>query len=333
MGKINIDLTKIIIDPLVHQGGKERWAEEYKQLGLKEEEIKQEVEKRESKKKASLIAKYERLYLFLEPGLKHIHGEAFDDAEFYKLINDFDDGWKFLDFIFSVDFLYYVDEYIDKRASGIKTLFLISFIESLTTHNYIRLHDWLKDSANKDIVMTNLKDLDDKNIQQKMGKLCEIYFEKYGAFRKVFNFLNQYLLEEDKFWLLQEITFKRAEGGKGYQPICFSSENKDCQRRGDSLCCYECKIEKDKMLLNEAFKKLIKELYNMRSEFVHNAKYVDITVPDDINVTSVFDAYKKGQKYISYVSDVKYEDFKKLVVTATVRYLKDKGKNHARSHP
>ena len=83
----------------------------------------------------------------------------------------------------------------------------------------------------------------------------------------------------------------------------------------------------DEVLLNEAFKKLVRELYNMRSEFVHNAKYVAITVPEEDSITMIFDSYKKRGKYFCYVSDVKYKDFEMLVIKATIKYLMNKHKD------
>lgn len=324
MDNIRIDLDKITIDPLAHQGGEERWAEEYKAMGLNENEIQQEIIKRKNEKQNILIRNYTNIYQLFEPSLRELYGENQVEDNFYKLVNSFKDGRKLLDFIFSVDFISFIDELPDSRT-GLKALFLISFIESLTAQKYISLDNWLKDSANKDVIFKALQYITKTNIDNKLSGLLETYFEKYGAFRKMYGFLNDNLMLQDKYHLLQGITFKRINSKDKYSPICFDEKSSTCQNaRKTSLACYGCRLERDGKLLSQAFKKLIRELYNMRSQFVHNAKYVNITIPSIKGMIGAMDCYKVEGGFMGIHTSIKYDNFKKLIIMATINYF---GKN------
>ncbi len=320
-----VDLGKIKIDPFPNINSKEEIRKEFQIMGIKEDEVESAVEKRINRNNEMLISYYKDIFSFLEPGFKELYKVSFNDDCFYNLINGFENGEELSDFVFSIRFFANIDRLIDPQGSGLKTLFLISFIESLTTSQYVPLHSWLINQTNKELIFKTLKDLTQENLKHKLDSLFEKYFEEYGAFRNVFNFLKDNLSNENKFWLLQKVTFRKVGNGKDYRPICFSEEDDYCSRiRGNSIYCCECKIESDDKSLNDAFKKFVRELYNMRSQFVHNAKYVHITVPPDDKITMVFDAYKREGEYFRYVTDVNYNDFKMLIAKATIEYLNKK---------
>lgn len=117
-----------------------------------------------------------------------------------------------------------------------------------------------------------------------------------------------------------------------YKPICFKEDQcSSAKNAGGVVWCCDCKIKDDNNLLDIAFKKLVKELYNMRSQLVHNAKYVHITIPEESNISGIFDAYKRKGEYFWLSTEVNYAEFKKMVIRSSIRYLLDKHKkeNHA----
>jgi len=322
--EFNINLDKITVDPLEHQGNENDWRNEYekKQYNLSQEKIDAEVNKRKQEKIETLMNDYKSICAFFAPGFTEIYGENFDEHHFYNLINSFESK-KLLDFILSVRFIGYIDK-LPENYAGLKALFMFSFIESITNEEYISLDNWLKSSDNKEIIFPILKDATDEDIDAKIKEIINLYYKEYGAKLKVFKFLDKNLLSQEKMKLLQNIKFKNLkETNHDYVPICFKTDIYDaCNKKRNYWVCCDCKIEKDSKLMSQAFEKLVSALYDMRSQFVHNAKYVEIVIPNG-EINCMFDAYKKGNNYKHFSTQVDYQCFKELIIKATIRHLQN----------
>lgn len=162
-----IDLSKIKIVPF-----KDDWETGFrsfhKQKGLDDAEINKAVQQEKKRQNDQFEEYIADIYDFFGESLKDIRGNNSDDV-FYEFINSFLSGEELKDFMFSVRFLYHVENFISNSGAGLKTLFLISFVESLTTDDYLRLEQWLLDKSNKNDVINALNGLNLTNYNDKFG--------------------------------------------------------------------------------------------------------------------------------------------------------------------
>lgn len=227
------------------------------------------------------------------------------------------------------------------RLPFLKFIMIISAIEQISVRGYKPLSEWLVNEINKEFVEKELKfDRKFESFKKIIKQLNDQYHKNFGARKKLFEFIREYLEDNEKIMLVKSFRTKRTkylEGAyyrltshyqsmeeyaekmrtkvyEGWLPKCYDWQN--CQIRGG-----KCNPNVRCVLLTnqEAFKRQLnittRIIYDYRSMFVHNARLPPFSGNGEM--VSVLDIYNGKPIVIEF----RITDFEIILENALKRYF------------
>jgi|GEM_PF-5904716 hypothetical protein len=229
--------------------------------------------------------------------------------------------------------------------SYIRLIMIISIIEKLTNRErkFQEFYEWIESQDAKiNELLTELKIIDVSMFKEITRKLKENYFQEFGSRRNVLAFFEEHFTQEDKIKLIKSLKSEYRETvrgfserllknifgevktieelkGKGFNvqrhfvPYCY-----DWRRcyfdYGECFPDYGCLLNEDKPLLDKTLKKVVGKIYQMRSDFIHDAT---ITMLNEKDAMCTFTT--SGGKVISI--ELTVEDLQNMFEKALKHYF------------
>lgn len=203
-----------------------------------------------------------------------------------------------------------------QQASYVKFIMIISIIEKIANKEkeFQEFYDWIEgQDAKINELLPKLKAIDVNVFKDIIRKLKENYFQEFGSRRNVLAFFRIHLTQEDKIKLIRSVEVDRRGtveryseripailrhvGGKAttieelkekgfnvkkhFVPYCYNW--KQCYfEYGQCVPSLGCLLKDDESLLDKTLKKVVDDLYQMRSDFVHDATITPLNEKDAI---------------------------------------------------
>jgi len=198
-----------------------------------------------------------------------------------------------------------------QKESFIKLIMIVSVVEKIANKEmeFQEFYDWIEDQDNQiKELLSKAKTIDTNGFKEIIRVLKENYFQEFGSRRNVFAFFKEHLTQEDKIKLIRSIKTRRTDTVRGYsERMCKAVVGKiatiqEAQRKGFVVeehfvpYCYDwsqcyfdygqcspdygCLLKDDNSLLDNTIKKVVDDLYQMRSDFVHNATITPLNERD-----------------------------------------------------
>ena len=187
---------------------------------------------------------------------------------------------------------------------------IISIIERLARRErkYIPFQDWVFGQDEKYNVIYQIMKKRCKSIQENNRISEKDYYAVFGLQQNVVDFFKKYVTIEDKIKIIKSFRVKKTKVVKQYSiyvirdhpmssvnnieelkekygfpvyeafmPLCYNW--KYCWIEYYSECCPQisCNFKEDKQLQEEVLNKVVKLIYRMRSNFIHNAEIPPIS--------------------------------------------------------
>jgi hypothetical protein len=199
-----------------------------------------------------------------------------------------------------------------QQASYVKLIMILSIIEKLQNREkeFQEFYDWIEDQDVKvNQLLSTLKTIDVDRFKEIIRGLKDDYFQEFGSRRNVFAFLREHLTHEDKIKLIRSIKADRKETVEGFSerilknifgkevatikeleekgfrieehfiPYCY--DWKQCYfQYGQCDPKYGCLLNDNVSLLDKTLKKVVDDIYQMRSDFVHDARITPLNEKD-----------------------------------------------------
>jgi hypothetical protein len=198
--------------------------------------------------------------------------------------------------------------------SYIKLIMMISVMEKLVNQykKFQEFYEWIEDQDDRiKELLSSAKTIDVDAFKNIIRKLKNEYFQCFGSRRNVTTFFEKHFDKEDKVKLVRAIRanwtdfverfikriFRNLDFGKvtsiqelkekgfvveeGYMPYCY--DWKQCWvEYGECHPDCGCSIRENISLLNECVREVVNKLYQMRSDFIHNATLTMLNEKDAI---------------------------------------------------
>jgi hypothetical protein len=232
-----------------------------------------------------------------------------------------------------------------QQASYVKLIMIISIIERLQNRDkeFQEFYDWIEgQDAKINELLLILKAIDVDGFKEIIRKLKDDYFLEFGSRRNVFAFLKEHLAQEDKIKLIKSVKADRRETVEGFSKRIlrdmfgeFATIN-ELEDKGfrvekhfvpycynwmwcyfeHGLCYpnYGCLLNDDESLLEKTLKKVVDDIYQMRSDFVHDAKITPLNEKD-----AVFTLSMSGKKPV--LIELTAEDLQRMFEKALKHYF------------
>lgn len=236
--------------------------------------------------------------------------EFLDEQKIYDIINKSSiDNIKNL--YAAINFYYYFNLVVDKRASPLKALLMLFVIEGATFgRNYLDFYGWLNNKLN---LLINKNEIE---LKQSMDILYEEYKTDYGSSRNFRQLFQKYLELGEKLDLLRSYSFE--DNGK-INHLCSNAEQQCCVKGKQKNCDYlQCYLLNNSKKTDIYVKKMVDMLYQVRSELAHNAKLCHFTyMPKEGYLGMLIHSFNGKQLIIELTYD-SFEDIAKKIIS---RYL------------
>lgn len=226
--------------------------------------------------------------------------------EFVGYINSFDSPNTAESFIKICKFHSIAKRY--QSTSYVKLIMILSAIEKITNKDrpYVEFCFWITSQREKIKEELLKKDkITEKEFKKIIEKLREEYFSEYGSSRNVLDFFQKYLSTKEKLLLVRSIEAKWTKIIPEFSttiPLYKTlDELKNIEEAGNRTTkevrmslvpyCYDwkrcwinvscnpsisCPLQEDADKLKNTLKKVVGDIYQMRNDFVHNAKVVPL---------------------------------------------------------
>jgi hypothetical protein len=245
------------------------------------------------------------LRVFVNEAYQGMTSQFQSELEFIDYINSFVDTATAELFIDVCKF--YFSSKQDK-LSTIKLIMIFSIIEKINVKRkkWMEFANWILSRKQRPLIQENIdaylqahirkaEGLDKQAFQDIAKKMHEKYKAEYGSQRNVFDFFNYYVSKENQFKLIKsfranytkvidqivpnqwnaETTIEKASQitkipiEKRLMPYCFNW--KKCEvNYGDCDYSETCELN-NKLILEQALKKVVNDIYQIRNDFVHSA--------------------------------------------------------------
>ena len=227
---------------------------------------------------------------------------------------------------------YYLVAKKHQPSSFVKLIMIISAIEILQSREkkYQEFYNWIDSKAVIFKVRKELSELDrfdTKDFRKIIRELKKDYSELYGSQRNVLDFFEKHLASRDKIKLIKSIRVNFTDATSGLNPKIFGLEeihqlstileileknNFKVEKRLmpycynlkrcyiDYLTCYpdiaECTLMENIELQNKILRKVIGDIYQMRSDFVHDARITPLNERGSVGNFSVIGGKRKRKQ-------------------------------------
>jgi arsenate reductase-like glutaredoxin family protein len=221
--------------------------------------------------------------------------------DFVAYLNSFKDP-KDAELLIKIGGFYFITKRYHSQ-SYIKLIMIISLMEKLVDREskFQEFNEWLESQDNKiSELLSNAKTIDANKFKQIIRTLREEYSRQFGSQRNVLNFFRKHFSKEDKVKLIRSVTARQADSvGRFSKRICKIPDLskvtniQELKERGFNIeksfvpYCYNweqcyldygechpdlgCLLVEDESLQDKCLKKVVKDIYQMRSDFVHRA--------------------------------------------------------------
>lgn len=214
-------------------------------------------------------------------------------------------------------------------SSFVKLIMIISAIERLQNREkkYQEFYNWIDSKTVISKVRKELSGLDKFDIKDFRKIIREIkkdYSELYGSQRNVIDFLEKHLASKDKIKLITSIRANVTDATSGLYPKIFGLEeihqhsmvleileknNFKVEKRlmtycynlkrcnvayGDCDPSFGCLLLEKPNYQKKILKKVIRDIYQIRSDFIHDARITTLNEKDSVGTLSVIRS-KKGK--------------------------------------
>lgn len=218
-------------------------------------------------------------------------------------------------------------QWIVKRSNSSIIEEKINEIHTSNLKSFRKIMEYFKDVYHKDYGSTrNVVSFFDKNLdfQDKIKIIKSFKYKKYDV---VYQFSKWFYEDREKkpdiYWVndISDLAKYRDDYSKKYRidkdilmPSCYNWEY--CYvDYGDCYLDYGCMLKKDSDLLFNYLKEIVNVIYDMRSEFVHNAHYPTI---GEKGVNIVGGVYNDK----SILVEMTIEDFEKIFENGFLNYYR-----------
>ena len=234
-----------------------------------------------------------------------------------------------------------------QSRSYVKLIMIISAIERLVNkeNEYQEFYNWIE--SQDELILKELcvkEKIDVKNFKKIIRALKEDYFKIFGSQRNVLKFLTLHLSVEDKAKICrymranwtdatdgfsrriygkldsdtQEKIIKIHSFGKRLMPYCYNwemcfIEDRDCNPN------YGCLLLENPDLRERILKKVVADIYQMRSDFVHDAKITPLNEKDAIGTFGTIGRNRNKRKQL--VIELTAEDLENIFEKALKHYF------------
>jgi hypothetical protein len=233
--------------------------------------------------------------------------------EFIKYVNSLKNPRDAELFLHIGDFYLIAKKY--QRESYVKLIMIVSIVEKIANKEkeFQEFYEWIESQDDKiSELLSESKIIDVNMFKDIIRELKEKYFQEFGSRRNVFAFFKTYLTQEDKIKLIRSVEAdwkKTVERYSERLPFFKNSVEKvitieELKEKGFNVeehfvpYCYDwrkcwfesgqcapnlgCLLNDDECLLERSLKKVVDDLYQMRSDFVHNATITPLNEKDAI---------------------------------------------------
>jgi hypothetical protein len=253
--------------------------------------------------------------MWADEAFEALKSQFSSNDDFIKYINSLKDP-KDAELLIKIGGFYLVAKKYQKD-SYVKLIMMISIVEKIANKGkeFQEFYDWVEDQ-DKQIVelLSKAKIIDANRFKEIIRVLKENYFKEFGSRRNVLAFFKEHLTKEDKIKLIRYIEAERKETveryseripvplklfggkaatieelkGKGFNvekhfvPYCY--DWKQCWfEYGQCDPNSGCLLNDDESLLDNSLKKVVDDLYQMRSDFVHDATITPLNERDVVS--------------------------------------------------
>jgi len=225
---------------------------------------------------------------------------------------------------------YYLVAKKHQPTSYIKLIMIVSAIERIANREkkYQEFYDWIesrKQDQEIERAVSRIQKIDVKGFKEIIRVLKEEYSKMFGSQRNVFYFFRDHLIPQDKMKMCKSLRTKWTDTLDA-APILVLKYGKDVVIKEDTLeefsrrnnlktekhlmpYCYNwkrcyvqygkcfpeigCPLKQDEASLNQALKMVIDDIYQMRSDFVHEARITPLNEKDAIGTLAVIGGSRK----------------------------------------
>lgn len=230
-----------------------------------------------------------------------------------------------------------------QHESYVKLIMIISIIEKIANKEkeFQEFYEWIESQDAKiNEFLSESKTMDANVFKEIIIKLRDNYFQEFGSRRNVLAFFKKHFTKEDKIKLIRSIEADRKETVERILVAQYmgvrAATIEELKEKGFNVeknfvpSCYDwmkcwfeygqcypnlgCLLKDDESLLDKTLKKVVDDLYQMRSDFVHDATITPLNDKDKI-----FNLSMSGKKPILILLTA--EDLERMFEKALKHYF------------
>lgn len=290
----------------------------------------------------------EQLKKFISESYLGISSQFKSEKDFIDYLNSLIDAETAELFIRICKFYFVSKKY--QPTSYVKLIMMLSIIENTISKEseWKEFHSWIFNQ--RSVIQSSLdkaEKIDQKAFLKIIQELKEQYFKEYGSQRNVVEFFRNYVTTDNQIKLIKTFRANYAKVIENFEahdiplpktieeaseitkkpiedmmmPYCFDWE-KCLVYYGDCDHSETCELN-NKSILEETLKKVVKDIYQLRNDFVHSARITPLNEYNESDAKHSFSTIMGviGSKYKPISIDITIQEFEAIFEQAIKKYF------------